>query len=93
MSGLSFLGAESIDYAEKALEDSAAFFAGFGRMSFCYPSFYSDFLKNGELDKSKCCLACGKCTELMRHGCVAGCPIRDSEVYMPLYKKYVLNRE
>ncbi|MCQ2471255.1 MAG: flavin oxidoreductase/NADH oxidase [Clostridia bacterium] len=93
MSGLSFLGAEVIDYAEKALEDSAAFFAGFGRMSFCYPSFYSDFLKNGELNKSKCCLACGKCTELMRHGCVAGCPIRDSEVYMPLYKKYVLNRE
>lgn len=93
MSGLSYLGKDSIDYAEKALEDSAAYFAGFGRMSFCYPSFYSDYLKNGELDKSKCCLACGKCTELMRHGTVAGCPVRDSEVYMPIYRKYVLNRE
>lgn len=93
MSGLSYLGKESINYAEKALEDSVAHFAGFGRMSFCYPSFYSDYLKYGELDKAKCCLACGKCTELMRHGGVAGCPVRDSEVYMPLYRKYVLNKE
>ena len=93
MSGLSYLGKESIDYAEKALEDSAAYFAGFGRMSFCYPSFYADYIKNGELDKLKCCLACGKCTELMRHGAVAGCPVRDSDVYMPIYRKYVLNRE
>lgn len=93
MSGLSFLGKDCINYAEKALEDSAAYFAGFGRMSFCYPSFYADFLKNGGLDRMKCCLACGKCTELMRHGAVAGCPVRDSEVYMPIYRKYVLDRE
>jgi len=93
MSGLSFLGKDAIDYAENALEDSVAFFAGFGRMSFCYPTFYADYLKNGELDKSKCCLSCGKCTELMRHGAVAGCPVRDTEVYMPIYKKYVLNKE
>ncbi len=93
ISGLSFMGKDSIDYAEKVLNDGTACFAGFGRMSFCYPTFYSDFLKNGELDKSKCCLSCGKCTELMRHGAVAGCPVRDKEVYMPIYKKYVLNVE
>ncbi len=93
MSGLSFMGRDSIDYAEKALEDGAVTFAGFGRMSFCYPTFYADYLKNGELDKSKCCLACGKCTELMRHGAVAGCPVRDTEVYLPIYRKYVLNKE
>lgn len=93
MSGLSFMGRDSIDYAEKALEDGAVIFAGFGRMSFCYPTFYADYLKNGELDKSKCCLACGKCTELMRHGAVAGCPVRDTEVYLPIYRKYVLNKE
>ena len=93
MSGLSFMGKDCIDYAEKALKDSAVTFAGFGRMSFCYPTFYADYLKNGELDKSKCCLACGKCTELMRHGAVAGCPVRDTEVYLPIYRKYVLNRE
>ena len=93
MSGLSFLGRNAIEYAENALEDGAAYFAGFGRMSFCYPTFFADYLKNGELDKSKTCLSCGKCTELMRHGAVAGCPVRDTEVYMPIYKKYVLNKE
>ena len=93
MSGLSFLGRDCIEYAEKALEDSAVTFAGFGRMSFCYPTFFADYLRNGELDKSKCCLACGKCTELMRHGAVAGCPVRDTEVYLPIYRKYVLNKE
>ena len=93
MSGLSYLGKDTIEYAENALEDGAAYFAGFGRMSFCYPTFWADYLKNGELNKSKCCLACGKCTELMRHGAVAGCPVRDTETYMPIYKKYVLNKE
>ena len=93
MSGISFLGKDCIEYAEKALEDSAVTFAGFGRMSFCYPTFFADYLRNGELDKSKCCLACGKCTELMRHGAVAGCPVRDTEVYLPIYRKYVLNKE
>lgn len=93
MSGISYLGKNAIEYAESALEDGAAYFAGFGRMSFCYPTFFADYMKSGELDKSKACLACGKCTELMRHGAVAGCPVRDTEVYMPIYKKYVLNKE
>ena len=92
ISGLSYLGESSVDYAEKVLQDGVAAFAGFGRMTFCYPQFYRDYVENGKLDKSKCCLACGKCTELMRHGGVAGCPVRDSEVYMPLYQKYVLNK-
>lgn len=90
MSGLSFNGENSIDYADRCLEDKVASFAGFGRMSFCYPQFWNDYNKSGRLDKSKCCLGCAKCTELMRHGSVTGCPVRDSEVYLPLYKKYVL---
>lgn len=90
MSGLSFNGEKSVDYADECLEDGIADFAGFGRMAFCYPQFYKDYLSKGKIDKSKCCLGCAKCTELMRHGSVTGCPVRDSEVYMPLYKKYVL---
>lgn len=93
ISGLSFLGENSIEYAESVLESGAAHFAGFGRMTFCYPDFYRDYLNNGKLNKSKCCLGCGKCTELMRHGSVTGCPVRDSETYMPYYKKYVLGKE
>ena len=32
------------------------------------------------------CIACGKCTELMRAGSKAGCVVRDGAVYMDLYK-------
>lgn len=93
MSGLSFNGTDSVDYAERCLEEGVASLAGFGRMSFCYPQFWRDYRKNGRLDGSKVCLGCAKCTELMRHGSVTGCPVRDSEVYMPFYKKYVLGRD
>ncbi len=92
ISGVSFLSENCIDYAEKILENGVASFAGFGRMTFCYPQFYRDYLKNGKLEKNKCCLACGKCTELMRHNSVTGCPMRDGEVYMPIYKEKVLGK-
>lgn len=89
MSGLSYPAENCVDYAEKCLSENVAHFAGFGRMTFSYPEFYKDYLENGKLEKNKCCIACGKCTELMRHGGVAGCPIRDTETYLPLYNKYV----
>lgn len=90
MSGLSYNGEDSVSYADRCLREGVASLAGFGRMSFCYPQFWNDYLKTGKLDKAKCCLGCAKCTELMRHGSVTGCPVRDSAVYMPYYKKYVL---
>ncbi len=92
MSGLSFEGVNAVDYAEKMLLDGVTDFVGFGRMTFAYPSFYRDFISDGKLDKGKVCLKCSKCTELMRAGTVAGCPVRDSEVYMPYYKEYVMKR-
>lgn len=91
-SGLTFPGENSVTYAEKLVNENVCDFVGFGRMTFAYPQFFSDYLENGELDKNKVCLKCSKCTELMRSGTVAGCPIRDSEVYMPYYKKYVLDK-
>ena len=90
MPGLSFPAEKSVDYAEAALLDGACSLAGWGRMTFAYPDFYTDWLNTGRLDRSECCLACGKCTQLMRAGTVAGCPIRDKETYMPYYRKYVL---
>lgn len=92
MSGLTFEGENAVDYAEKMLSEGVADFAGFGRLTFAYPSFYRDFTESGKLDKSKVCLKCSKCTQLMRNGTVAGCPVRDIETYMPYYKKYVLKR-
>ncbi|MBO5359254.1 MAG: flavin oxidoreductase/NADH oxidase [Clostridia bacterium] len=91
-SGLTFPGENAVTYAEKLIDENVCDFAGFGRMTFAYPQFFSDYLEKGELDKNKVCLKCSKCTELMRSGTVTGCPIRDSEVYMPYYKKYVLDK-
>lgn len=91
-SGLTFPGENAAAYAEKLIEDNVCDLAGFGRMTFAYPQFFRDYLACGELDKNKVCLKCSKCTELMRNGTVTGCPIRDSEVYMPYYKKFVLNK-
>lgn len=88
MSGLSYNGENPVEYADKCLDEGIAAFAGFGRTAFCYPSFYREYL-SGDI-KGKYCLGCAKCTELMRHGSVTGCPVRDSETYMPYYKKYVL---
>ena len=93
MSGLTFEGENAVDYAENALKDGVADFAGFGRLTFAYPMFYRDYLEKGKLEKSKVCLKCSKCTELMRNASVAGCPVRDSEVYMPYYRKHVLKKE
>ena len=58
---------------------------GFGRQAFAYPDFASDLLA-GEMDEKKCCIACGKCSEIMRDGGSAGCVIRDSAVYLPIYQ-------
>ena len=79
-------------YKYFAGRDSTCDFAGFGRMTFAYPSFYKDYLKNGTLDKNKVCIKCSKCSELMRAGTVSGCVIRDSEKYMPYYREYVMKK-
>ncbi len=92
VSALTFEGENAVDYAEKLLQEGIGDIAGFGRMTFAYPTFYKEYLRNGALDKSKVCIKCSKCSELMRAGTVAGCVIRDSECYMPYYQKYVLKK-
>ena len=92
VSALSFEGENAVDYAEKLLNKGIGDIAGFGRMTFAYPTFYKEYLENGALDKSKVCIKCSKCSELMRAGTVSGCVIRDSECYMPYYQKYVMKK-
>lgn len=89
MSALTYLGEKAVDAAEVCIRDGKCALVGFGRMSFAYPDFYKDYLKNGKLDKNKVCIKCGNCSKMMRAGGVAGCPIRDKELYLPLYRKYV----
>lgn len=87
-SALSYLGVAAPNVAAAFITESGFDFAGFGRTIFAYPDFANDIIKNGGMDKSKCCIACSKCTEIMRAGGTPGCVIRDREVYLPLYKKY-----
>ena len=92
VSALTFEGENAVEYAEKLLAEGVGDFAGFGRMTFAYPTFYKDYLDKGELDKKMVCIKCSKCSELMRAGTVSGCVIRDSEAYMPYYQKYVMKK-
>jgi 2,4-dienoyl-CoA reductase-like NADH-dependent reductase (Old Yellow Enzyme family) len=85
--GYSYLGSAALNVAAGAVENSLISAVGFGRMAIAYNTFARDIL-NGKFDSKKVCLTCGKCTEIMRSGGTTGCPIRDSEVYLPIYKKY-----
>lgn len=71
------------------LEQGLADFIGFGRQAFAYPDMAKDILFEGEMDRKKCCITCSKCTELMRADSVTGCVIKDSAVYLPIYKRDV----
>jgi 2,4-dienoyl-CoA reductase-like NADH-dependent reductase (Old Yellow Enzyme family) len=86
--GYSYLRQLAIGAAAYTLENNLAKVIGFGRGAFAYKGFANDIL-GGFMDSKKSCLACSKCTEIMRAGGTTGCPIRDSEVYAPIYKKYV----
>jgi len=70
------------------LRNGQCAFMGFGRMAFAYPDAPRDILNNGFMDKDKCCVACSKCTQIMRDHGRTGCVMRDAEVYHPLYKRY-----
>ena len=85
-SGFSYLKDYGAYLAAGAIEEGVCSIAGFGRQSFAYPEFVKELRDNGKMDKSKCCLACGKCTEMMRMGQVAGCVIKNKD-YLELYRK------
>lgn len=77
-----------IPYAGAAnLADGSCSFAGLGRSSFAYPDAPYDILHQGGMKPEKCCIACSKCTQIMRDHGKTGCVIRDSAVYGPLYKE------
>lgn len=67
---------------------------GFGRQGMAYPDFAKDLFEDKQMHREKCCVLCDKCYDLIQIGhCQTGCIMRDSEVYMPLYKKNVLHKE
>ena len=86
-SGLSYYREDLIDRAEELIREDICDLVGFGRMWLAYPNFYKDFL-NGEFSAKKCCVACSKCTALMRAKCVSGCAVFN-DYYKKLYEEKV----
>jgi 2,4-dienoyl-CoA reductase-like NADH-dependent reductase (Old Yellow Enzyme family) len=60
---------------------------GVGREAFAYPDFARDLLLKGALDPKKTCIACSRCTQIMRDHGRSGCVPFDKEVYGPIYAK------
>ena len=87
-SGLSYYRKELMEVSEAWVEDGVCDFVGYGRVSLAYPELYTDYI-NGKFDYKKCCVACSKCTELMRAKCVSGCAVFNS-YYKNLYEEKVL---
>lgn len=80
-SGLSYYREELMEKAEAMVAGEVCDLVGFGRMWLAYPGFFRDY-RAGAFDPKKCCVACSRCTELMRHKCVSGCA-----VFQPYYKE------
>ena len=87
-SAVTYLGTAAPNVTAAFIKNGGFDIAGFGRTAFAYPDFANDILKKGCMEPSKICIACSKCTEIMRAGGTPGCVIRDSKMYMPIYKKY-----
>ena len=89
-SAMTFMGAAAPHVAAACIEQGWFAFAGFGRQTLAYPDLAVDICKTGGLCDKKLCLACSKCTEIMRKpGGTPGCVVRDAEVYAPIYKELV----
>jgi 2,4-dienoyl-CoA reductase-like NADH-dependent reductase (Old Yellow Enzyme family) len=84
-SGLSYYREDLMEQAEAQVSAGICDLVGFGRMWLAYPTFYVDYLA-GSFAPKKTCLACSKCTELMRAGQVSGCAVYN-EYYRNLYKE------
>lgn len=83
--GLSYFREDLMQQAENLLKNNACDFVGFGRVSLAYPQFYKDY-QSGNFNKNKCCVACSKCTLLMRAKYVSGCATFDS-YYKNIFKE------
>lgn len=92
-SGISFLGSEAANVTAAAIENGWFDFAGFGRQTLAYPDVAKDIVEGNGMNVQKLCMACGKCTEIMRRpGGTPGCVVRDTEIYGKLYRELVLGK-
>ncbi|MDR1622444.1 MAG: hypothetical protein LBS00_08735, partial [Synergistaceae bacterium] len=86
--GYSWLGECIPNVAAGVIRQGGATFVGLGREMLAYPDMPRDLLRNGGIDRSKLCLTCSYCSEVMASGGVVGCFIRDREAYGELFRSY-----
>ena len=84
-SGLSYYREALFVQSRRLLAEGVCDLVGYGRMWLAYPGFYRDY-QNNKFDPKRCCLACSKCTGLMRAGQVSGCAVFH-EYYRKLYRE------
>ncbi len=85
--GYSYLRQFAPQFAAAAVAAGRASLVGFGRMALAYPDFARDILTRGRLAPDRACIACSRCSQLMRDGQPAGCVVRDRQVYGPLFRE------
>nr|MDD6335675.1 flavin oxidoreductase/NADH oxidase [bacterium] len=88
--GFTNLAAAAAPVAAGCVRDGWVHLAGIGRLAFACPSFPQDAIA-GQIKQNRLCLCCGKCTELMRAGSTAGCPVRNP-VYAAIYRRDVMKK-
>lgn len=70
-----------------SLKEGLCSIVGFGRESIAYSDFARDILQNGEMKLNKVCISCSKCSEMKAKIGTCGCVVRDSKIYLPMYKE------
>jgi 2,4-dienoyl-CoA reductase (NADPH2) len=73
--------------AAAAVRTGKASLIGLGRESLAYPDWPNDLAERGVLDPKKVCLACSKCSLMLREGSRVGCAVRDSDAYAGEYRE------
>ncbi len=91
--GYSWLRQFAANAAAANLRSGTQDIAGFGREAFAYPDFAKDVLEKGSMDPAKVCIACSKCTDIMRDGGKTGCVIRDGDIYLGIYQAGIRSRQ
>ncbi len=85
--GFSWLRELSPYVGAALIEKKDAASVGYGRQALACPQFARHILENGELDSSSVCITCSSCTDILRQGGRAGCVVRDTGVYGPIYER------
>ena len=86
-SGYSYLRQFIGPVAAAVLARGGADLIGLGREGFAYPDLPAVLLAGLAPDVDRMCIACSRCTQIMRDHGRSGCVPFDREVYGPIYRE------